>query len=108
VSWFFLAVAIVVELGATLSLRASDGLRDRRWAPVVVLGYALSFASLSFALRAKMPLSVAYAVWAAIGVAATALLAHVLFRDALNRRMVLGILFIAAGVVLVQAGSSAA
>jgi small multidrug resistance pump len=106
VSWAFLALAIVAELGATLSLRASVGLRDRRWTPAVIGGYVLSFASLSFSLRAHMPVAVAYAIWTAVGVVATALASRVLFGDPISRRMASGILLIVVGVLLVQVGSS--
>jgi small multidrug resistance pump len=106
VSWAFLALAIVAELGATLSLRASVGLRDRRWAPAVVGGYVVSFASLSFSLRAHMPVAVAYAVWTAVGIAATALASRVLFGDRISRRAASGIALIAVGVLLVHVGSS--
>jgi small multidrug resistance pump len=107
VSWFFLFLAIAAEVAATLGLRASDGLRDRRWAPAVVGGYALSFASLSFSLREGMPVGVSYAIWAAAGVASTAFLAHILFGDPVNRRMGVGIGFIVIGVALVHLGASA-
>jgi small multidrug resistance pump len=101
VSWAFLALAIVAELGATLSLRASVGLRDRRWTPAVIGGYVLSFS-----LRAHMPVAVAYAIWTAVGVVATALASRVLFGDPISRRMASGILLIVVGVLLVQVGSS--
>ena len=46
----------------------------------------------------------AYGVWTAVGVALTAVLSHVLFDEALTRTMVVGIVLIAAGVVLLEAG----
>jgi small multidrug resistance pump len=41
--WLALAGAILVEVIATLSLRASDGFRKRGWMIPVVLGYLVSF-----------------------------------------------------------------
>nr|WP_218885587.1 SMR family transporter [Kineococcus aurantiacus] len=100
-----MAGAIACEVAATAVLRVSDGGRVRRWIPVVGLGYLVSFAFLSLALRAGMPVGVAYGVWSAVGVAATALLARALFGDPLTRTMLLGVLLIAAGVLLVELGA---
>ena len=44
--WLALAGAIVVEVCATLSLRASDGFRKRVWIAPVILGYLISLALL--------------------------------------------------------------
>jgi len=105
VSWVFLAGAILCEVAATASLRASDGGRKRRWLPVVLGGYLISFTCLSFSLRAGMPIGVAYGVWSAIGVALTAVLARAIFGDPLTRTMMAGIALIAAGVLLVELGA---
>jgi small multidrug resistance pump len=48
-----------------------------------------------------------YAVWAAVGVAATAVLGRVLFRDRLPPVAVLGIVVIIVGVALLELGTSA-
>lgn len=52
-----------------------------------------------------MPLGLAYGVWTACGVALTAVAARFLFGDPLGPRMVVGIVTIAAGVLLVQLGA---
>lgn len=104
-SWFYLLCAIACELGATLSLRQSDGLRDKRWAPVIVLGYLVSFGFLALALGAGMAVGVAYGIWTATGVALTAIAARFLFRDPLTKTMGAGIALIAAGVLLIELGA---
>ncbi|WP_309082409.1 multidrug efflux SMR transporter [Zhihengliuella sp.] len=104
-SWIYLALAIGCELFATLSLRASDGLRRRRWLVPVVVGYAGAFALLGMALQAGMAVGVAYAIWAATGIALVALLARAIWNEPLTRRMILGIVLVIAGVVLVETGA---
>lgn len=104
-SWGFLVGAILFEVAATAALRASDGGRERRWLPGVLLGYVVSFTFLTFSLRAGMPVGVAYGVWSAAGVALTALLARAIFGDPLTRTMVLGLGLIAGGVLLVELGA---
>ncbi|MDI2098685.1 DMT family transporter [Ruicaihuangia caeni] len=103
-SWFWLSLAIVTEVAATLSLRASDGLRKRRWLVPVVIGYVASFFFLAFTLEAGMPVGIAYGVWSAIGIVAVAVLARAIWKEPLTKRMVLGIVIIIAGVVLVELG----
>jgi len=46
--WWALAGAILIEVVATLSLRASDGFRKKGWIVPVTLGYLASFYLLWF------------------------------------------------------------
>jgi hypothetical protein len=50
-----------------LSLRASGGLRRKRWIPVVALSYLICFGALDLALTEGVPLGIAYGIWAAAG-----------------------------------------
>lgn len=106
-SWLFLIGAIIAEIGATMSLRASDGMRKRKWTGAIVAGYVLAFVFLSLSLDRGMALGVAYGIWAATGVALTALLARIIFREPLTAPMSAGILLIATGVLLVELGAGA-
>lgn len=103
-AWVLLSGAIVLEVGGTLSLRASDGFTRWQWAIPVVIGYVGAFALLSQVLRLGMHVGVAYAVWAGVGVALTAVLARFIFQDPLTWIMGLGIVLIGAGVALVELG----
>lgn len=104
--WLYLAGAIVVEVIAALSLKAAVG--DPVWYFVVTPGYALAFLWLSRALREGMPLGVAYGIWGAAGVAATAGASAIIFDEPLTLTMVLGIVIIVAGVLCVELGSQQA
>ncbi|PRC54673.1 QacE family quaternary ammonium compound efflux SMR transporter, partial [Mycobacterium sp. ITM-2017-0098] len=64
-----------------------------------------SFVFLALVLRRGMGLGVAYGIWGATGVALTAVLAAILFGEALTTVMLLGLACIIAGVVLVETGS---
>jgi small multidrug resistance pump len=98
-------VAIAFEVGATLSLRASDGFANVVWILPVAVGYVAAFVLLAFVLKLGMPVGIAYGVWSAVGVALTAVLAHFLFDDPLTWRMAAGIVLIGAGVFLLELGS---
>ena len=97
--------AILTEVTATLSLRASQD--HLGWLLVVVAGYVASFLLLTGVLRAGMPVGVAYGIWGALGTALTAVAAAVIFGDPLTSPVVAGIGLIIAGVLLVEFGSPA-
>lgn len=103
-SLLWLALSILSEVAATLSLRAADGFRKKLWLIPVVIGYGLAFTLLGFALAAGMPVAVAYGIWTAVGIALIAVIARVVWKDPLTKRMLLGIVLIIAGVVLVEMG----
>ncbi|MCW2839342.1 MAG: Small Multidrug Resistance protein [Aeromicrobium sp.] len=102
--WLFLAAAIGLEVSGTLALRMAVHGR-RPWYIVVVTGYVAAFTFLALALDAGLPLGVAYGIWAATGVALTAIASRLLFREPLTRVMVAGIALIAAGVLVVELGA---
>lgn len=106
-AYLFLAVAIVSEVAGTLSLRmaTAGGPRRRVWLLGVVVGYLVAFGGLTMALTEGLALGVAYGVWAAAGVALTAILSRLLFKEPLTKVMGLGIGLIIVGVLLIELGS---
>ncbi|MBB3751847.1 small multidrug resistance pump [Mycolicibacterium sp. BK634] len=105
--WLTLAGAILVEVCATLSLRASDGFRKKVWIAPMMIGYLISFTLLSVTLSLGMPVGVAYGVWSAAGVALIAVIARALFKEPLTPLMVAGIGLIIAGVLTIELTGSA-
>lgn len=103
-SFVFLAAAILSEVGGTLSLRMAT-YHGRRWIPLVLLGYVTAFAMLSLSLSAGMTVGVAYGIWAAAGVALTAVAGRVLWKEPFTWVMGLGIVLLAGGVLLVELGA---
>ncbi|MEU1277999.1 SMR family transporter [Streptomyces sp. NPDC005805] len=102
-SWVILMGAILSEVGGTLSLRmASQPGADRRWFLAVGAGYLAAFVLLSLTLSLGVALGVAYGIWAACGVALTALASRVLFKEPLTAVMLLGIGLVIAGVLVIE------
>lgn len=101
--WALLLAAIVTEVAATLSLRASQD--HSAWLAVVVVGYVSSFLLLTLVLRTGMPVGVAYGIWGALGTATTAVLGAALFGDPFTWPIVAGIGLIIGGVLLIELGS---
>lgn len=101
--WVLLVTAIVAEVAATLSLRASQD--HSVWLVLVVLGYAVGFVGLTLVLRAGLAVGVAYGIWGAAGTASTAILAAAIFGDPFTWPIAAGIVLIIAGVLFVEFGS---
>ena len=103
-AYLFLLGAIIAEVSATLSLRmAATGVRA--YYAAVAGGYLLAFAFLTLALIEGLGLGVAYGIWAASGVALTAVASKALFKEPLTALMMGGIALIIAGVLLVELGA---
>jgi small multidrug resistance pump len=103
--WLFLAAAIICEVIGTISLRmAATG--QRAYYAVVVVGYLLAFTFLTLTLDEGLDLGVAYGIWAASGVALTAIASRALFHEPLTPLMMGGIALIISGVLLVELSSA--
>jgi small multidrug resistance pump len=68
---------------------------------MVVAGYAAAFYFLSLTLR-TIPVGVAYAVWAGVGVVLISLVGWLMFDQELDAAAFVGIGLIAAGVVVLN------
>jgi small multidrug resistance pump len=105
-NWLYLAIAIVSEVVATSALKASAGFTRLYPSLLVVGGYALAFYFLSLTLR-TIPVGVAYAIWSGVGVVLVCLLGWFLYGQKLDLAAVAGIGLIVAGVVVLNAFSTA-
>ena len=105
--YWYLAVAILSEVVATSALNESDGF-TRLWPSVItVVGYCLAFYFLSLTLR-TVPMGIAYAVWAGVGIVLIALVGGIFFKQIPDAPALLGMLLIIIGVVLVSVVSRTA
>lgn len=102
-AWAFLVLAVGAEVAATLSLKGA--LDNSALYVVVVIGYVIAFASLAKVLQLGLSLGVTYGVWAAGGVALTAIFSTVIFGEPMTLQMAIGIVIIIAGVICVELGA---
>lgn len=100
-NWFYLAVAIVLEVVATSALKASDGFTRLVPSLVVVAGYSAAFFMLSLTLR-TMPVGVVYAVWSGVGVVLITLVGWLWFKQELDIPAFIGIALISSGVIVLN------
>jgi small multidrug resistance pump len=99
--WLYLLAAIVTEVTATSSLKASDGFR-RLWPSiVVVLGYSVSFYLMSLTLR-TIPVGIAYAIWSGVGMTLITATGWIIFKQRLDAPALLGMALIVLGVAVMN------
>ncbi len=99
--WLYLGVAILFETIGTTALKASDGMTRLGPAIIVVLAYILSFWLLALVLRV-IPVGVAYAIWAGLGITLIAGIGWVLFGQRLDLPALIGMGLIIAGIVVIN------
>jgi small multidrug resistance pump len=93
-----LAIAIAIEVGATISLRYSDGFTKPLPSALTVAGYAVSFYLLALVLR-DISVSTAYAVWSGAGTAAVALIGMAVLGEPATAIKLASIALIVVGVI---------
>ncbi|WP_028294316.1 DMT family transporter [Oceanobacter kriegii] len=103
--WLILMVAIVLEVIATSALKQSDGFSKLVPSVVAGLGYAGAFWLLAISLK-TIPVGIAYAVWAGVGIMAITLIGWVLYGQKLDVPAIAGVAMIGGGVVLINVFSS--
>lgn len=99
--YFYLVLAICAEVIATNALKASNTFSRLGPSLITVVGYGLAFYLLSLVLK-SMPVGVAYAIWAGLGMVLTLLVAMVVFGERPDAPAMLGIALIVAGVIVLQ------
>ena len=97
----WLALAIVAEVIATSSLKASAAFTRPLPSLVVVAGYAAAFYCLSLALR-SMPVGVAYAIWCGVGIVLVTAIAWIVYGQKLDAIALLGMALIIAGAAILN------
>jgi small multidrug resistance pump len=105
-TYLLLAIAILSETCATVSLKLSNGFTRVVPSIVVAVGYLASFVLLSIVLKRGLPVGVVYAIWSAVGVALVALIGAVFLHETLTLWQLLGLGLIIAGVAVVELGAA--
>jgi small multidrug resistance pump len=105
-SYLYLAVAIIAEVIATSALKSSQGFTKPLPSIIVVVGYAVAFYCLSIVLK-TIPIGIAYAVWAGLGVVLITLVGYFFYHQKLDLAALIGMGLIVCGVVVINVFSTA-
>ena len=105
--YVYLTVAIIAEIIATTALKASETFTKVLPSTIVIVGYIISFYFFSHVLK-TIPVGIAYAIWAGIGIAAITVAGGIVYRQIPDVPAIIGITLIIAGVVVINLFSKSA
>ena len=100
-NWIYLAITILGEVVATSALKSSNGFTKPIPSAIVIIGYGFAFYFLSLALR-SIPVGVAYAIWAGVGIVLVATIAWIFHGQKLDLWAMIGIGLIISGVAVLN------
>lgn len=99
--YLYLALAIVFEVTGSGFMNKSEGFSKPLPTLVFVVCFVICFFFLSQALK-EIPLGIAYAIWAGVGLVLTSLVSVFVFKQTLDLPAIIGIAFIVMGVVIMN------
>lgn len=100
-AYAYLAIAILAEVIATSSLKATAEFTRPGPSILVVAGYVTAFYCLTLSLR-MIPVGIAYALWSGLGIVLVALAGYVLYRQKLDAPALLGMAMILGGCLVIN------
>ncbi len=96
--WYYLLGAIALEVAGTFLLKLSNGFEKWHWGTLSILCYSACFWVLAPALKV-IPVGVAYAIWAGLGIVAAAVIGLFAFNEKLGALQLLFIGLVLAGAI---------
>ena len=99
--FLFLIGSILCDVVANICLKKSQGIKYKLWGTGAVLLIIIAFIALAQAVK-TMDLSIAYALWGALGLLLTTGLDITLYGVRLNAVGIAGVLCMVTGVVLMK------
>jgi len=101
-AYLILFLAIIAENLGTTCLKGSNGLKRPVYTIGALAGYVINFYMMGQVLS-LLPMAVAYGLWSGFGMAFVTLLGVLIYHEVFNRRVVVGLALIMAGVVVLNA-----
>ncbi len=97
-SYLYLAAAILFEICGTTCMKLSEGFTRTLPSILIFVFYGISFVSFTIALK-KIDVSVAYAIWAGLGVAMISFIGFIGFNEPMPLIKIMFLALIIIGVV---------
>lgn len=97
-AWLSLLLAIAFEIAGTALLKLSNGFENMMWGGLSLLAYWASLWFLAPAIKV-IPIGVAYAIWAGVGIMAVAVIGYFFFDQRLQMLQYFFIAMILIGAV---------
>lgn len=106
-AYFYLALAIIAEVIATSSLKASAEFTKLFPSLIVVTGYGIAFYLLTLVLR-SIPIGITYAIWSGAGIILVAVAGAIFYKQTPDLPAIIGIALIVSGVLIIHVFSKTA
>lgn len=100
-AYALLGCAIIAEVIGSTFLVKSIGFTKLWPSLIVIVLFSTAFYLLSHVIK-TIPLGIAYAIWAGVGIVLTAVVGYVVFKQTLDTPAMIGIGFIVAGVLIIN------
>jgi len=100
-AWLLLCLAVALETIGAIGLRFSDGFTQELPTMIALIAFALALYLVSHVMK-RLPVSIAYPVWAGGGTACVALIGILALGEELTILKLLGLVFIIIGVIIVN------
>lgn len=97
-SWLLLALAILLEVAGTTSMKLSDGMQKIVPTVMIFVFYAMAFVLMPFVMK-KIEMSTVYAIWTGAGTVMVTLIGIAYFSESSNPVKLASIALIGLGVV---------
>ncbi|KQL57199.1 MULTISPECIES: DMT family transporter [Bacillaceae] len=102
--YFFLFLAIVIEVYASIQLKHSNGLKFIVPSILTFLGYGLAFFFLARSLI-YLPMSIVFATWSGLGIASTVLFSLFFLNERINKQSIVALTILLSGIILLNSSS---
>lgn len=99
--YLYLLIAIIGEVVATSSLKASEQFRKPLPSILVVVGYAIAFYFLSITVKV-LPVGITYAIWSGVGIVLVTIAGIILYKQVPDAPAIIGMILIALGVLVIN------
>lgn len=100
-AWLLILVSGILEILFSISLKYSDGFSRPIYSVLAIVSASLSLWLMSLSLK-QIPIGTAYAVWAGIGAAGTAIVGLLMFGESASSLRLMAIGMVIIGIVLLQ------
>ena len=100
-AYIYLGLAIIAEVIATSTLKATNEFTRVVPTIVVLVGYGTSLFLLTLVLR-TIPVGITYAVWAGLGIVLVAIVSSIAYRQIPDWPAIIGMGLIVAGAVTIH------
>ena len=103
--WLFLLLGVFAEATSHVALKATNGFSNFWPSVIVIFGHLLAFLFLGKAVK-NLPVGIVYASWAGLAIILVTYMSSLVYKQHLDTKVWIGMLFIAAGIALINLSST--